>query len=39
MACRPDPLLIYAARRAGLHSRLMAEAKLGEQTAELRLAA
>jgi hypothetical protein len=39
VARKPDPLRIYAARRAGLFSRLVAESKLSERTAELRLTA
>lgn len=39
MGRKPDPLLIYAARRAGQFSRLVAESKLSEYTAELRLTA
>ena len=34
MARRPDPLRIYAARRAGLLTRLRAEARISEYTAE-----
>ena len=34
MARRPDPLRIYAARRAGLLTRLQAELRISESTAE-----
>jgi hypothetical protein len=39
MARRPDPLRLYAARRAGLFQRLISEGKLSKQTSELRLSA
>ena len=34
MARRPDPLRIYAARRAGLLTRLQAELRISEYTAD-----
>jgi hypothetical protein len=35
MARKPDPLRIYAARRAGLLTRLQAEGRISEYTAEV----
>jgi hypothetical protein len=35
MTRRPDPLRIYAARRAGLLTRLQAEGRISEYTAEV----